>query len=158
MNSRVPAWLLQITWFIAGLFGTGAFWYYLSQNDVMRTSISAANAVLFACIAIALHIRADSTPSSSANADELRQSRRVQIRTWRETIEALAPGFRDETKLKKFLSSLEYSTLRPHLSAEATEKVERPRTVDEGGARGDNVRKYLLLDEIARIERKWGLA
>jgi hypothetical protein len=157
MKSRVPTWLLQVTWFIAGVFGTGAFWYYLSQNDMMRTSISAAGAVLFACIAIALHVQADST-HSSASSDELRQSRLVRIRTWRETIEALGPGFRDETKLKKFLSSLEYSTLRPNLSADVREKVERQRTAYVGGARGDDVRKYLLLDDVARIEREWGLA
>ena len=35
--------------------------------------------------------------------------------------------------------------------------IEAPRTMYVGGARGDNVRQYTLLDEVARLEWEWGL-
>jgi hypothetical protein len=55
------------------------------------------------------------------------------------------------------LSSVVYSSLRPHLRQEVIKMIEAPRTVYVGGARGDNVRQYTLLDEITRIEREWDL-
>ena len=158
MRSRVPNWLLQITWFIAGVFGTGAFWYYLSQKDILLTSVSAAAAVLFAALAIGLHIWSDGKRQAGGpEAEDVRQSRRAQISKWRDAVEELDDGFRDEERLKKFLSSSVYSTMRPLLLAEVVAKVERPRTAYVGGSRGDDVLKYSLLDEIARIEREWGL-
>lgn len=47
--------------------------------------------------------------------------------------------------------------MRPHLLPEVVAKVERPRTAYVGGGRGDDVRKYTLLDDIARVEKEWGL-
>ena len=51
-----------------------------------------------------------------------------------------------------------YSALRPHLRPEIREKIEKPRTIyvsNEG--RGNNVKRQMLLDEIARIDKEWGL-
>ena len=164
MKARVPSWLVQVTWFIAGIFGTGAFWYYLSRKDDLLTSISAGGAVVFALVSIGLHIwgeakSVDATAGrgSVAELDELRRTRRAQVATWRDAVEALDEGFMDEERLGLFLSSSEYSTLRPLLTAEVVAKLERPRTAYVGGSRGNNVRKYLLLDEVARIEREWRL-
>lgn len=158
MTFRVPNWLLQSTWFIAGVFGTGAFWYYLSQRDSVLTCVSAAGAALFAAVSICLHILSDAKlVESPFNGDELRESRRDRISRWRNAVENLGPGFRNESKLQKFLSSSIYSEMRSHLSSETVAMIERPRTAYVGGGRGDDVRKYTLLDDIARIEKEWGL-
>jgi hypothetical protein len=57
---RVPSWLVQLTWFIAGVFGTGAFWYYLSQKNDLLIYVSAAGALAFVFIAITLHVLGES--------------------------------------------------------------------------------------------------
>lgn len=44
-------------WFIAGIFGTGAVWYFLSQSDYSLATWSAAAAVAFALVPVALSIR-----------------------------------------------------------------------------------------------------
>lgn len=158
MRIRVPNWLLQVTWFIAGVFGTGAFWYYLSQNNSVLTCVAAAGAVLFAALAVGLHILSDAKPIKDvAKAEDLRESRRARISQWRNAVEELGPGFRDERRLQKFLSSSVYSEMRTHLLPEVVAKVERPRTAYVGGGRDDDVLKYTLLDDIARIEKEWGL-
>lgn len=158
MRIHAPNWLLQVTWFIAGVFGTGAFWYYLSQNNSVLTWVSAAGAVLFAVLAIGLHILSEAKPTEHVgNAEDLRASRRTRISEWRNAVEELGAGFRDERRLHKFLSSSVYSAMRPHLLPDVVSKVERPRTAYVGGSRGDDVLKYTLLDDIARIEREWGL-
>ncbi len=88
-------------------------------------------------------------------APELATRRRDQIAEWRGAVVAEKYDFVDCRS--KFLSSEIYSSLRPHLLPEVIKKIEAPRTFYIGGARGDNVRQYTLLDEIARIERQWGL-
>lgn len=55
-------------------------------------------------------------------------------------------------------SSHEYSSLRLHMAKEIIDKLEAPRTMYVGGGRGDDVRKQMLLDEVARMEKKWGLS
>lgn len=116
MKRVVPNWLLQVAWFIAGIFGTGAFWYYLSQKNLCLTLVSAGGAVLFAGLAVALHVLSDaeSTPGSAVGEDP-RERRRAQVQKWREAVNELDDGFRDEERLKKFLSSSVYSTMRPNL-------------------------------------------
>lgn len=86
----------------------------------------------------------------------LRAYRRKLIDSWRAVIEAEKYDFIDYRS--KFLSSAVYSSMRPHLSPEVVRKVEAPRTIYVGGTRGDFVRKYALLDEVARLECAWGLA
>ena len=48
--------------------------------------------------------------------------------------------------------------MRPHLRSEVREQLEKPRTgIVPNEARGDSAERYILSDEIARIEKKWGL-
>lgn len=50
-----------------------------------------------------------------------------------------------------------YAQMKPHLQSEVVETFEKQRMFVVGnGARGDWY-KYALLDEVARIEREWGL-
>ena len=55
MHRLIPAWLIQLTWFVAGVFATGAVWFFLSRNEVFASSLSAFGAVAITLIAIALH-------------------------------------------------------------------------------------------------------
>lgn len=81
--------------------------------------------------------------------------RREAVKAWRTAIELEKYQFADERST--LLSSAAYSGLRVHLSAEALKTVEAVRTVNVGGARGDSVQKHVLLDEVARLEKKWVL-
>jgi hypothetical protein len=96
-----------------------------------------------------------SAPYAPEERAELRAHRRKLIESWRTAVEAEEYDFIDYQST--FLASAVYSSLRPHLSSEVVRKVEAPRTVYVGGARGDFVRHYMLLDEVARLERLWGL-
>lgn len=152
--------MTQLAWFAAAC-ATGSFWYYLDQKELWPTAISAVAALFFVAIAIWLHRREDPArdgqqdPMSSAESIALNTTRRAQINAWRAAIEAEQYDYIDYRS--RFLSSTTYSTLRPHLPEDIRRKVEAPRTYYVGAARGGNVRKLLLLDEIARIERQWGL-
>jgi len=44
-------------WFIAGIFGTGAVWYFLSLSDYSLALWSASGAAVFALVPVALSIR-----------------------------------------------------------------------------------------------------
>lgn len=57
-----------------------------------------------------------------------------------------------------FGSTSEYSSLRLHMTKSIIERFEAPRTFYVGGGRGDDVRKQMLLDEVARLENRWGLS
>jgi hypothetical protein len=59
MNRTVPDWLIQICWWISGIFATGALWYFLSIKDYSFAVISGAFAIAFAIAAIALHRHKD---------------------------------------------------------------------------------------------------
>lgn len=81
--------------------------------------------------------------------------RRKLVIDWRAAIDAergdpFAPG-------SSFGSSAAYSSLRPHMQTDAIKKIEASRTVYVGGGRGDSMRKQMLLDEVARIEKQWKL-
>ena len=51
MKNLVPDWVIQLVWFAAGIFATGAFWYFMSVKDFIPTVISGISAVAFATIA-----------------------------------------------------------------------------------------------------------
>jgi hypothetical protein len=57
MMRTTPDWLHQSMWFIAGIFGTGAVWYFLSQRAHHAAFWSAVGAGVFASVAVALSIR-----------------------------------------------------------------------------------------------------
>lgn len=54
MKRPVPDWLSTSTWFVAGIFATGAFWYFLGKDDYVATALSAVGAVMFAIVSIVL--------------------------------------------------------------------------------------------------------
>jgi hypothetical protein len=78
--------------------------------------------------------------------------RRALIKTWRNDFQEY------DFDRHRLGDSAAYTSLRPHLRAEVREAIEKPRTAyvpNEG--RGDNVKQQMLLDEVTRLERKWGL-
>ena len=80
-------------------------------------------------------------------------SRRSLISDWRNSIENA--DFYDERHLSSFGSSTTYSSLRSHMEPSVTSQFEARNTWYVGGGRGDDVRKQMLLDEVARLEKKW---
>lgn len=54
MRLPVPDWLVTFVWFIAGIFGTGALWYFLSKDDYAGVAFSAFGALATAVVAITL--------------------------------------------------------------------------------------------------------
>lgn len=77
------------------------------------------------------------------------------IKSWRAAIEAEEHDVADSRS--KFLSLICYSSLRTHLTTEAITKIEAARTIHVSGMREGYVRNQLLLDEVSRLEKKWGL-
>jgi hypothetical protein len=60
MKSKpTPDWVSTASWFVAGIWATGSFWYFLSSANKVGAIGSALGAALFAGIAITLHIRND---------------------------------------------------------------------------------------------------
>ena len=56
----VRGWMPPVAWFVAGVFATGAFWYYLSKDSSLGSWISAIGAVLF--VGLAVHLQRQSDP------------------------------------------------------------------------------------------------
>lgn len=54
-----PEWAFQFLWFSAGLGGTGAVWYFLSQRDYHTALWTGFATVVVVFFTIALHIRND---------------------------------------------------------------------------------------------------
>ena len=54
MKRPVPEWLQQLVWFFAGIYATGAIWYYLSKDDFIVAGLSVAGAVAMTVVAIQL--------------------------------------------------------------------------------------------------------
>lgn len=51
----VPDWQLQLLWFVAGIFGTGALWYFLSARQYAPAAISAIAAMVLSIVAANMH-------------------------------------------------------------------------------------------------------
>lgn len=66
MKQQVPDWLVQLTWFIAGIFATGALWYFISVKNTSLAIGAAAAAVLFCFLAVYLHRLRDHFAQKSA--------------------------------------------------------------------------------------------
>jgi len=85
----------------------------------------------------------------------LDSSHRELIQQWRDSIDSA--DFNDEWNTYRFGNSPEYSSLRSQMEGSVITKFEAARTFYVGGGRGDDVRKQMLLDEVARLEKKWEL-
>ncbi|MCK0754394.1 hypothetical protein [Chromohalobacter japonicus] len=88
-------------------------------------------------------------------AEELQAARRSKIEEWRVAIEEA--DFNDEQALKVFANTSIYSSLRQRMRSSVIEEFEQDRTIYVGGGRGNDVRRHMLLDEVARLEREWKL-
>jgi hypothetical protein len=55
----IPDFVPYVTWFVAGIFATGAFWYFLSQRNYHMSLWAAFLAVVLALLAVAFHIHND---------------------------------------------------------------------------------------------------
>jgi hypothetical protein len=73
MIRSVPDWQIQITWWISGIFATGALWYFLAIKDYSYAAGSGLVALLFAIIAVALHKKKDKI-AEQAVPDEFKDS------------------------------------------------------------------------------------
>jgi len=54
-----PDWVHQLAWFTAGVFATGALWYYAGQKNSLATLWSAFAALVTCALAVTLMIRND---------------------------------------------------------------------------------------------------
>jgi hypothetical protein len=82
----------------------------------------------------------------------------ARIRRWRDAIDNVEGWHLDSS----FQDTAVYSEMKPHLSKQVREKIEVPRNTltlkpRPGIAINGESNKQLLLDEIVRIEREWGL-
>jgi hypothetical protein len=59
MANHIREWMMPAAWFVAGVFATGSFWYFLSQWNYFGTGLSAIGAIFFAGVAIYLHRLSD---------------------------------------------------------------------------------------------------
>lgn len=83
----------------------------------------------------------------------LHEQRRKRIEEWRYAIQNHEFG-----DYPRFASTVAYSQMKPDLRPEVIKMLEEPTTFHVGNeARGELAYEYTLLDEVARIERKWGL-
>lgn len=55
MKKQVPDWLVQLTWFVAGIFATGALWYFISVKSMVSALAAALSAIVFCALAVWLH-------------------------------------------------------------------------------------------------------
>jgi heme/copper-type cytochrome/quinol oxidase subunit 2 len=66
---KIPDWIIQVTWFVAGICATGALWYFLSTKEYTMAVIAVIGAVVFSLIAISLHRSNDKLNSGNKNND-----------------------------------------------------------------------------------------
>lgn len=55
----VPDWWIQGSWWLSGIFATGALWYFLSLKEYSYACLTATGAIAFAILAIGLHRKKD---------------------------------------------------------------------------------------------------
>jgi len=80
------------------------------------------------------------------------------IKQWRDGIESIKDSEWYDAMGISFGDKTWYSSLRQYMKKEAIEGLEKPRTlvVPSEGRKGFP-KKQILLDEVARIEKEWGL-
>jgi hypothetical protein len=55
LTRPVPPWLSQLVWFLAGVFATGAIWFFLSRDEYLPAWLSVAATVVLLVVAVQLH-------------------------------------------------------------------------------------------------------
>lgn len=71
MRNRVREWMSPTAWFVAGVFATGAFWYFLSNENYYGTVGSGLGAIVFAGLAIYLHRLSDKSAVHVLHREQL---------------------------------------------------------------------------------------
>ncbi|MFM9424322.1 hypothetical protein RCH10_000750 [Variovorax sp. GrIS 2.14] len=82
----VPDWSIQLAWWASGIFATGAAWYFISTKDFTSAAYSVFFAIVFAGIAIFLHLKKDAFVAalipnelkSAVPADYVRRSAEIE--------------------------------------------------------------------------------
>jgi hypothetical protein len=84
------------------------------------------------------------------------EKRRLQRNERRELLERARGIVTSVNDPQSFRNTPEYARLRPHLLDEVRNKIEG-RPIVPGTGEGRGTVRNLLLDDFARIERKWGI-
>ena len=63
--------MVQAAWFAAGIFATGAFWYFLSQKEYIWTTVAGLGAIAFAVFAVYLHVRKEGSSGKHRHGERL---------------------------------------------------------------------------------------
>ena len=140
---------------LAALCGIGApialFWHFFGRLRIVLVPVIGAPSSPAASSEIAQ--LQEQVEQLTAERDALRdEKRQARITEWRFIIQDF--DFATDT----FASTGTYSQMKPHLRSEVIEMFETPRGIHVGNeARGDLAYGYTLLDEVARIEKEWGL-
>lgn len=71
MKRIVSERVIQLTWFLASVFATGAVWYFLSRDDLPTAGISTAAAVVLGGLAFYLHGLNDSAAKTRKQREQL---------------------------------------------------------------------------------------
>jgi hypothetical protein len=82
------------------------------------------------------------------------------IKQWRDGIESISDSewYQHSMGSTLFRDEVWYSSLRQYMNTESIEKLEKPRTLIVPSDSGGQIpKKVILLDEVARIEKEWGL-
>jgi SPFH domain / Band 7 family len=72
MRRMAPDWLIQLIWFIASVFATGAIWYFLSQHKPVFALWSMFGAAVTVLLAVTLLIQNDLARRQQASLMEQR--------------------------------------------------------------------------------------
>ena len=86
------------------------------------------------------------------------QARRALVADWRKNLIPLLDGPQDieaGTSKYPFMRNEHYSSLRPHIQPDLIKKLEGGTIIIVVG--GDNYPRKVIIEEIARIEKKWKL-
>lgn len=88
MKWKSPDWLLQAIWFVAGVFATGAVWYFISVKSTKLAIASAVAAFIFAAVAVLLHRNRDHQEAIEAakKQEEERLHREITLNVGEERV------------------------------------------------------------------------
>jgi hypothetical protein len=71
MAYYIRNWMAPTAWFVAGVFATGSFWHFLSQQNIWGTVLSGIGALICAGLAIYLTHRSDRSVINAPHGERL---------------------------------------------------------------------------------------
>lgn len=78
----VPDWWIQISWWASGIFATGGVWYFLSTHEYFFAIAAGIAAVIFAVVAIILHMKQDALKAPSHAQAPVEKDKLVTSQWW----------------------------------------------------------------------------